>query len=105
LHHASNAQHYTALVLRSFRHKALGRYFINGERKGIDARHEGRVRRLLDRLDAATRPEDMNLPGFDFHALKGAQRGTFAVSVSGNWRVTFGFEDGDAVNVNLEDYH
>ena len=47
----------------------------------------------------------MNLPGFDFHQLKGVLRGTYSVSVSGNWRITFAFEDGDAVNVNLEDYH
>ncbi|MCC7193922.1 MAG: type II toxin-antitoxin system RelE/ParE family toxin [Gemmatimonadaceae bacterium] len=92
-------------MIRSFRHKGLRRYFTEGERKGIDAKHEPRIRRLLDRLDAATCPEDMNLPGFEFHPLKGAMRGTFAVSVSGNWRITFAFEDGDPIDVNLEDYH
>jgi proteic killer suppression protein len=92
-------------VIRSFRHKGLERYFAKGDRKGIDAKHEGRIRRILDRLDAATRPDDMNLPGFDFHPLKGALRGTFAVSVSGNWRITFRFADGDSIDVNLEDYH
>jgi proteic killer suppression protein len=92
-------------VIRSFRHKGLARYFAKGERKGIDAQHEARIRRMLDRLDAATCPEDMNLPGYSFHPLKGALRGTFAVSVSGNWRITFGFADGDAIDVNLEDYH
>ena len=92
-------------MIRSFRHKGLRRYFTEGERKGIDAKHAPRIRRLLDRLDAATCPEDMNLPGFEFHPLKGAMRGTFAVSVSGNWRITFAFEDGDPIDVNLEDYH
>jgi len=60
---------------------------------------------MLDRLDAATKPEDMNLPGYKFHPLKGDRKGTYAVSVSGNWRLTFGFDGQDAVNVNLEDYH
>ena len=60
---------------------------------------------LLDRLDAAMKPEDMNLPGYRFHRLKGDRKRAFSVSVSGNWRITFRFEDGDAVDVNLEDYH
>jgi proteic killer suppression protein len=60
---------------------------------------------MLDRLDAVVRPEDMNLPGYKFHTLKGNRKGTYAVSVSGNWRITFRFADGDAVDVNLEDYH
>ena len=64
-----------------------------------------RILRLLDRLDAAMKPEDMNLPGYRFHQLKGDRKRAFSVSVSGNWRITFRFEDGDAVDVNLEDYH
>ena len=92
-------------MIRSFQHKGLARYFTKSERRGIDAQHVGRIKRILDRLDAATRPEDMNLPGLGFHPLKGERRGTFAVSVSGNWRITFRFEDGDAIDVNLEDYH
>lgn len=92
-------------MIRSFRHKGLERYFTKGERKGIDARQEARIRRILDRLEAATRPEDMNLPGYWFHGLKGDRKGIFAVRVSGNWRITFRFAYGDAVDVNLEDYH
>jgi proteic killer suppression protein len=92
-------------VIRSFRHKGLARFFEKSDRKGLDAKQVDRIRRLLDRLDAATRPEDMNLPGYGFHGLKGTRKGTFAVSVSGNWRITFGFEDGDAIDVDLEDYH
>ena len=92
-------------MIRSFRHKGLERFFTRSERKGIDARQADRVRRILDRLDAAIRPEDMNLPGYRFHGLKGARKGEYAVSVSGNWRITFQFEAGDAVHVNLEDYH
>ena len=92
-------------VIRSFRHKGLGRFFTDSDRSGIDARQAARIQRLLDRLDAAVKPDDMNLPGYRFHRLKGDRAGFYAVSVSGNWRITFRFADGDAVDVNLEDYH
>ena len=92
-------------MIRSFRHKGLERFFTRSERRGIDAKQADRIRRMLDRLDAATRPEDMNLPGYQFHGLKGDRKGTFGVSVSGNWRLTFRFQEDDAIDVNLEDYH
>lgn len=92
-------------MIRNFRHKGLDRFFRKSDRRGVDAKHADRIRRILDRLDAATRPEDMNLPGYKFHGLKGDRKGTFAVSVSGNRRITFGFVEGDATDVNLEDYH
>lgn len=92
-------------MIRTFRHKGLERFFTKGERRGIDARQAERIRRMLDRLDAAAMPQDMNLPGYGFHGLKGERRGTFAVAVSGNWRITFRFHEGDAIDVNLEDYH
>ena len=92
-------------MIRSFAHKGLERFFAKSERRGIDAKHTERIRRLLDRLDAAAKADDMNIPGNRFHALKGDRKGTYAVSVSGNWRITFKFDNGDAINVNLEDYH
>jgi toxin HigB-1 len=92
-------------MIRSFRHKGLRRFFGDDDRSGIDSRLSGRLRRLLDRLEASTRPEDMNLPGFGFHELKGSRNGTYAVDVSGNLRLTFRFDAGDAVDANLEDYH
>jgi proteic killer suppression protein len=92
-------------MIRNFRHKGLRQFFTMGDRRGIGAAQADRLRRILDRLDAAARPEDMNLPGFRYHGLAGPRKGTYAVSVSGNWRITFGFEDGDSINVNLEDYH
>ncbi len=92
-------------MIRGFRHKGLNRFFAKSERRGIDAKQADRIRRILDRLDAAARPEDMDLPGFDFHRLTGDRKGTYSVSVSGNWRITFEFEAGDAIKVNLEDYH
>ena len=92
-------------MIRSFRHKGLRRYFCDNDRSGIDSRQAARLRRLLDRLDASDRPEDMGLPGFGLHELKGDRKGTYAVDVSGNLRMTFRFDSGDAVDVNLEDYH
>lgn len=92
-------------MIRGFRHKGLERYFTRGERKGIDAKQEPRIRRILDRLDAAAKPEDLNLPGYKFHALKADRKGTYLVWVSGNWRITFRFANGNAEHVNLEDYH
>lgn len=92
-------------MIRSFRHKGLDRFFRKSDRSGIDAQQAKRIRTRLDRLDAAVKPEDMNLPGYKFHDLKGDRKGTFAVWVSGNWRITYRFVDGDAVEVNLEDHH
>jgi proteic killer suppression protein len=92
-------------VIRGFRHKGLERFFTKSDRRGIDTRQADRIRRILDRLDVAVRPEDMNLPGLRFHGLKGDRKGAYAVSVSGNWRITFRFEEADAIDVNLEDYH
>jgi len=92
-------------VIKSFRHKGLDRFFTKSDRSKIDARQADRIRRILDRLDAAVKPEDMNLPGFRFHGLSGKLKGAFAVSVSGNRRITFRFADTDAIDVNLEDYH
>jgi proteic killer suppression protein len=92
-------------VIRAFRHKGLERFFTSGDGKKIDAKQRDRIQRILDRLDACAKPEDLNLPGFDFHTLKGDRKGTYSVSVSGNWRITFRHEAGDATEVNLEDYH
>lgn len=92
-------------MIRNFRHKGLGRFFTHSDRRGIDANLSDRIRRMLDQLDASIAPEDMNLPGFGFHGLSGNRKGTYAVSASGNWRITFRFESGDAIDVNLEDYH
>lgn len=92
-------------MIKGFRHKGLERFFTKSERKGIDAKQADRMRRILDRLDAAVKPDDLNLPGYKYHGLKGDRKGTYAVSVSGNWRITFGMENGDAIDVNLEDYH
>ena len=92
-------------MIRGFRHKGLSRFFLRSETKGLHAAHVARIGRILDLLDAAECPEDMELPGLGLHALKGDKKGRWAVSVSGNWRITFAFGDGDAVEIDLEDYH
>ncbi len=92
-------------MIKRFRHKGLERFFTQSDWRGIPPQHAARLERMLDRLDAAIRPEDMRLPGYRFHALTGDRHGYFAVSVSGNWRLTFRFEGEDATDVDLEDYH
>ena len=96
---------YTSNMIRSFRHKGIERFFRSGSRAGIQAAHAPRLARQLSAIDAAKRPEDMNRPGWDWHALKGGLSGHWSVNVNGNWRLTFTFENGDAVLVNYQDYH
>jgi proteic killer suppression protein len=92
-------------MIRSFRHKGLERFFLEGSKAGIQAAHAPRLRLQLGRLDAAAGPGEMNLPGWRLHPLKGQLKGSWAVSVSGNWRLTFAFEGEDAVLVDYVDYH
>ena len=92
-------------MIGSIRHKGLLKFFVRGDHRGIPAEFAQRILRILDRLDHCAKPEDMDLPGYKFHALKGERKGTYAVNVSGNWRLTFRFEAEDAVELNLEDYH
>ncbi len=92
-------------MIKTFKHRGLERFFKNDDHRGILARTEGKTERLLDRLDSAVRPEDMNIPGFRFHPLTGDRKGTYAVTVTGNWRITFRFEGENALDVDLEDYH
>ena len=92
-------------MIRSFRHKGLAKLFETGSRSGIQTQHAERLRLILGRLHAAAAAEDMSLPGLRLHPLKGSRKGTWAVSVSGNWRVTFKFASGDAEGVDYEDYH
>ena len=92
-------------MIMDFRHRGLERYFAKGSKAGIPSIHEKRIRLILARLNASTSPRDMNLPGLRLHELTGDRKGTWSVSVSGNWRITFRFEGKDAVVVDYEDYH
>jgi proteic killer suppression protein len=92
-------------MIRSFKHKGLARFFRKTDHRGIPAQFGPRIERMLDRLDACVHPGDMDVPGYRFHPLKGTRAGEYAVTVSGNWRVTFRFDGEDVIEVNLEDYH
>ena len=95
------------MAIRGFRHKGLELFFTAGSPSKVQARHVGRLRLILGRLNVASEPRDMNLPGLRLHPLKGDRRGTWAVWVSGNWRITFVFlgQDVDQVDYEDEDYH
>ena len=92
-------------MIASFRSRALKRYWEKGETRRLPAQSLVRIAMILDRLDAAVEPNDLDLPGLGFHPLKGQRKGEFAVMVTRNWRITFGWVDGDAVDVDSEDYH
>jgi proteic killer suppression protein len=92
-------------MIRSFRSKALADLWATGSTSKIDIRLQKRIMRRLEVLDAATAPEEMNVPGYDFHALRGFRPTRFTVHVNGPWCVTFAFEETDAVAVDLEQYH
>lgn len=92
-------------MIKSFRHKGLKLFYEDDNPRGIPAEHLTKLRNILARLDAAGTPEDMNLPGFNQHALKGQLRGFMAVTVRANWRVIFRFSDGQAFEVDYLDHH
>ena len=92
-------------MIKSFRHDGLERFFRTGSKAGIHPQHAKRLRLQLGKLDSATGAEDMNLPGWGCHPLHGDLSGHWAVTVSGNWRLTFAFEGTDAVLVDYQDYH
>ena len=92
-------------MIRSFKHKGLKRFFETGKTSGIQAQHAKRLRLILGRLHAARQPQDMSLPGLRLHELKGNRSETWAVDVSGNWRITFRFDGEDVEVVDYEDYH
>jgi proteic killer suppression protein len=92
-------------MIKSFRHKGLRRYFEEGRVVGVNPGHVKKLRMLLTALDTAIEIEDMDIPGFGLHPLRGDRKGQWAVKVSGNWRLTFQFRDGNAYLLEYEDYH
>ena len=93
------------MAIRGFRHKGLELLFTQGRATKIQVQHAARLRVILGRLNVAREPRDMDLPGLRLHPLKGDRRGTWAVTVSGNWRVTFEFVGQEVNRVDYEDYH
>ena len=94
-------------LIKSIKHKGLKRFFNSGgsDTRGINSDHEHKLRDQLAALDSAADITDMDLPGWRLHLLKGQDKGRHAIWVSGNWRMTFEFENGDAFVVDYEDYH
>ena len=100
-----NVTGYNTHMIKSFAHKGLKEFYETGSKRGIQAEHASKLERMLDRLDASTSPQDMNLPGYRLHPLKGDKQDMWSVWVNGNWRMTFYFEDQDAYLVDYMDYH
>lgn len=92
-------------MIKSFKHKGLEKFFTTGDTSGIQAVHATKIRDRLAFLHSAITIEDMDIPGYRLHELKGKLKGLWAIDVSKNWRIVFRFEDGDAYVVNYEDYH
>lgn len=92
-------------MIKSFKHKGLKIFFDTGKTAGIQDKHKKKLRLQLAALDTATVIEDMDLPGYNLHELKGNRKGTWSITVNGNWRMTFEYTNGDAYIINYEDYH
>ena len=92
-------------MIRSFRHAGIEKFFRSGSKAGIQASHADKLNIQLTTLNRSKGPPDMAAPGWNLHPLHGNLKGHWAVKVSGNWRLTFRFEDGDAMLVDYQDYH
>ena len=88
-----------------FKHRGLRRFWERDDASRLNPDHIARIAELLDDLSVIRSPLEMDLPGLRLHQLTGDRRGTWSIRVSANWRLTFRFEDGEAVDVDLEDYH
>lgn len=92
-------------MIRRFQHRGLKRLYESGDRRELNPEHADKIARILARLDEAKRPQDLNLPGFRLHPMKGNLAGYWSITVRANWRIMFRFEQGDATDVDLTDYH
>jgi toxin HigB-1 len=92
-------------MIKSFKHKGLRKFYEVGSKQGVQAQHVPKLRMQLAALDSAHCIEDLDIPGYRLHQLKGDRKGIWSISVSGNWRITFEFIDGNVYIVNYEDYH
>jgi Plasmid maintenance system killer protein len=92
-------------MIKSFNHKGLKRFFETGSVRGIQVKHENRLRMQLAALDTAKEINDLDIPGYKLHPLKGDRKGIWAITVNGNWRLTFEFSDGNVYVLDYEDYH
>jgi proteic killer suppression protein len=92
-------------MIRRVRHRGLRRLYADDDRRGVNPEHVEKIARMLARLDVATQPADLDLPGFRLHPLTGDFAGYWSITVRANWRIIFRFEDGNVTDVDLLDYH
>lgn len=92
-------------MIKSFKHKGLQAFFESGSKKGVQAKHANKLRLQLAVIDTAHTIDDIDIPGYRLHPMKGKRKNLWSIIVNGNWRITFEFEQGDAYIVNYEDYH
>lgn len=92
-------------MIKSFKHKGLETFYASGSTKGIQAKHAKKLRMQLIALDTAHYIDDLDIPGYRLHQLKGSLKGLWSITVNANWRITFEFSDGNIYIVNYEDYH
>ena len=89
-------------MIKTFKHKGLEKFYTSGNTKGVQA---NKLRMQLAALDTAHHIEDLDIPGYRLHQLKGSLKGLWSITVNANWRITFEFSDGNVYIVNYEDYH
>jgi toxin HigB-1 len=92
-------------MIKSWRHKGLKLFYDTGSIAKIQHKHADKLHDILQALDFATAPQQMNFPNLDFHPLKGNLKNFYSVKVDANWRVTFTFENKDAILIDYIDYH
>lgn len=92
-------------MIKSFKHKGLEKFYLTGKTKGIQADHAKKLRMQLAALDTAKVIDDLGIPGYRLHQLKGSRKGIWSITVNGNWRLTFEFSEGNVYILNYEDYH
>ena len=92
-------------MIKSFKHKGLQIFFETGNTRGIQSNQVSKLRLQLAALDTATNIDDIDIPGYRLHKLKGSRKNIWSITVNGNWRITFNFTDGNVYIVNYEDYH
>jgi toxin HigB-1 len=92
-------------MIKTFRHKGLRKFYDSGSTAGIQPNHAKRLRMQLAALNSAVTIDDMVISGYGLHSLKGGMKGRWSISVNGNWRLTFEFNDGNVYILDYEDYH
>ena len=92
-------------MIKSFKHKGLEQFYRKGTTKGVQSDHVGKLRMQLAVLDTATDINDIDVPGYRLHPLKGKMKKRWSITVNGNWRLTFEYIDGNVYILNYEDYH